>query len=275
MYRVIQRVQPVLIVRFPLWVRLAMAACVLACLSTTLPASAQIIIAAAASGRFAVEEIAAGFQRSAGVETKAVYGASGKLAAQIRSGAPFDVFVSADLDYPDSLRAWGHASGKTETYAFGKLVLWSVGSDGSAKGLDLEKGMAVLTDAAVTRIALADPKAAPYGREAVKAMRRAGVYDKAAGKLVYGESVSQVSQYVMTGNAEIGLSALSVVLSENARGKGKWKPVDTALYDPIAQGAVATKYGRVRHPAEAARFLEYLRSDSARVILAKYGYGLP
>jgi molybdate transport system substrate-binding protein len=254
MYRVIQRIP------------FALAACVLACIS---PANAQIIMAAAASGRFAAEEIAATFQRSAGVEVKAVYGASGKLSAQIRNGAPFDVFVSADLAYPDSLRAWGHASGKAETYAFGKLVLWS------AKGPDPERGMAILTDAAVTRIAIADPKAAPYGREAVKAMQRAGVYDKVHGKLVYGESISQVGQYVMTGNAEVGLSALSVVLSESARGKGKWKAVDSALYDPIAQGAVVTRYGRDNHPAEAARFLDYLRSDSARAILAKYGYGLP
>lgn len=233
------------------------------------PAGAQIIIAAAASSRFAMGEIAAGFQRSAGVETKAVFGASGKLSAQIRSGAPFDVFVSADLAYPDSLRAWGHASGRAETYAFGKLVLWS------AKGPDPEKGLAILADAAVTRVAIADPKSAPYGREAVKAMQRAGVYDKVSGKLVYGESISQVSQYVLTGNAEIGLSALSVVLSESAQGKGKWKAVDTSLYDPIAQGMVITKHGRENHPAEAARFLAYVRSDSGRVILARYGYGLP
>jgi molybdate transport system substrate-binding protein len=203
------------------------------------------------------------------LEAKAVYGASGKLTAQIKSGAPFDVFVSADLAYPDSLLAWGHASGKVETYAFGKLILWSV------TGPDPEKGMAILADPAVTRIALADPRSAPYGREAVKAMQRSGVYGKVSSKLVYGESISQVGQYILTGNAQVGLSALSVAMSESARGKGKWKEVDAALYDPIAQGAVITGFGRDNHPAEAARFFAYLRSDSARAILAAYGYGLP
>lgn len=254
------------------WALTAIAISTLACFS---PVRAQITVAAAASSRFAMEDIRSGFQRTTGLQAKAVYGASGKLTAQIKSGAPFDVFVSADLAYPDSLLAWGHASGTVETYAFGKLVLWS------STGPDPEKGIAILTDPSVTRIALADPKSAPYGREAVKAMQRSGVYGKVSSKLVYGESISQVSQYILTGNVQVGLSALSVALSERAlvkgigKGKGKWKEVDTALYDPIAQGTVITRFGHDKHPAEAERFFAYLRSDSARAILAKYGYGLP
>lgn len=263
MYRVIQRSA------------LAAAATSISIMAWFSPARAQITVAAAASSRFAMEDIRSGFRRTTGLEAKAVYGASGRLTAQIKSGAPFDVFVSADLAYPDSLLAWGQASGKVETYAFGKLVLWS------ATGLDPEKGMAILIDPAVARIALADPRSAPYGREAVKAMQRSGVYGKVSSKLVYGESISQVSQYILTGNVQVGLSALSVVLSEkvalseSAQGKGKWKELDAALYDPIAQGAVITRFGRDEHPAEAARFFAYLRSDSARAILAEYGYGLP
>lgn len=232
-------------------------------------ASAQITIATAASVQFAMEDLLTAFTKKTGIEAKAVYGASGALVSQIRNGAPFHVFVSADMGFPDSLRAKGYAAGKTEAYAYGKLVLWTL------KDLDLRQGLSVLKNDAVAKIALADVKRAPYGREAAKALRKAGVYEAVESKLVYGENISQVSQFVLTGNADAAFNAKSVVVAPEMRGKGRWVEVDSTLYDKIAQGAVMTRRGYDDHARESAAFLEFLQSAPGRKILAGYGYALP
>jgi molybdate transport system substrate-binding protein len=232
-------------------------------------AFAQITVAAAASVRFTMEELKADFKKSSGIDVKTVYGASGKLSTQIKNGAPFDLFVSADMDFPDSLHKWGHAFAKARPYAYGKLVLWTL------KDVNLDGGMAALLDPKVAKIAVADPKRAPYGREALKALQRSGVFDKVKDKLVFGENTSQVTQYIFTANVEIGFNAKSVVMAGETQGKGKWKEVDSALYDRIAQGAVACKYGLENNPVPSAAFMAYLYSDPARAIFAKYGYALP
>lgn len=234
-----------------------------------LPAAARITAAVAANVQYAMEELAAGFDKATGADVKTIYGSSGKLAAQIRNGAPFDIFVSADMDFPDSLHRWGCAAAEPRPYAYGKLVLWT------AKGLDPRRGLALLADPAVRRIALADTGRAPYGREAAKAIERAGLRTRIAGKLAYGESIAQVNQYVLLGTVDVGFTAKAIVLAPDMRGKGKWAEVDSAAYDPIAQGAVITRYGAENHPASSARFLDYLHSAPARSILSKYGYVLP
>jgi molybdate transport system substrate-binding protein len=242
---------------------------ILALALAILPAAAQITAAVAANVRYAMEELKSDFKKASGIEVKTVYGASGSLTAQIRNGAPFDVFVSADMAFPDSLFAWGLAAEKPKPYAYGRLVLWTT------RDLDLGKGLAVLAEPAQARIALADPRLAPYGREAVKAMRRAGVYERAQSRLVFAEDVSQVNQYVLTGAADVGFTAKASVLAPESEGKGRWIEVDGAAYDSIAQGAVLCKRSRETHPADASRFLAYLYSAPARAILARYGYGLP
>ena len=233
------------------------------------PGFAQITAAVAANVQYAMEEIKTEFRKSTGIEVKTIYGASGKLTTQIKSGAPFDLFISADMDFPDSLHRWGYASEKPRPYAYGKLVLWTL------RDLDLDKGIAVLMDSGVSKVALADPKRAPYGKEAVKALQRSGLYDKVLPKVVYGENISQVSQYILTGNVEIGFNAKSVVLADEVRGKGKWKEVDSTLYDRIAQGAVVCKYGRDNNPGLSSRFFAFLYSEAARNIFSRYGYILP
>lgn len=232
-------------------------------------ATAQITVATAASVRFAMEDLKADFRKSSGLEAVPVYGSSGTLTAQIRHGAPFDVFVSADMEFPDSLRAWGQASAPPKAYGYGKLVLWTL------KDLDLERGLDVLADPGVAAVALADTLRAPYGREAVRALRRSGLYGRVRPKLAFGESISQVSQYILTGSADIGFDARSVVLADEVKGKGYWREVDSALYDRIAQGATVCRYGREHHPEACERFFAYLFSDGARAILSRYGYGLP
>lgn len=232
-------------------------------------APAQITAAVAANVQFAMEELKKEFQASTGIEVKTVYGASGKLTAQIRNGAPFDLFVSADMDFPDTLHKWGYAVERPKPYAYGKLVLWTTGD------LDLEQGLAVLSEPSIAHIALADPRRAPYGRAAVEAMQKAGLYDAAKAKLVYGENISQVTQYILTGNVDIGFDAKSVVMSEEARGKGKWKELDESLYGPITQGAVICRYGQENNPSLSARFYAFLYSEAARKILSRHGYVFP
>ena len=262
---------------------LAPPAALAALLVSARPAHAQITAAAAANVQYAMEDLRADYRKSSGTEVKAVYGSSGKLAAQIANGAPFDVFVSADMDFPDSLARLGYATGKPRPYAYGKLVLWTTkksGPTGKSDPAPVAVYPADLTPAALAqpgfaRIAMADPERAPYGREALKALKRAGVYDAIKGKLVYGESIAQVNQYILLGAADIGFTAKSAVLAGDMRTKGKWAEVDSALYDPIAQGAVLCEYGSANHPEPSARFLEYLYSPPARAILAKYGYLTP
>ena len=231
--------------------------------------SGQITAAVAANVQFAMEDLKIEFQKKHPVEVKTVYSSSGKLTAQIRNGAPFDVFVSADMDYPDSLCKWGYAQGRPTAYAYGKLVLWTL------KDLDLSRGLALLADSGVGRIALADPGRAPYGREAVRAMRNAGIYDGVKDKLVFGENISQVSQFLLTGNVDLCLSAKSVVLSGEMRIKGHWAEVDSSSYQVIAQGAVVCKYGLENNPGLSRQFHAFLYTEPARAIFAKYGYVLP
>ncbi len=232
-------------------------------------AYSQITVAVAANVQFAMEELKTEFKKSTGIDVKTSYGASGSFCTQIKNGAPFDVFISADMDFPDSLYKWGFAKEKPKPYAYGKLVLWTL------KDFDLDKGLSVLSDSGVAKIALPDPKRAPYGREAAKAMKKSGLYDKIESKLVYGENISQVSQYILTGNVDIGFNAKSIVLAGEVAGKGKWKEVDSTLYDKIAQGAVICKYGLENNPSLSQRFYEFLFSDSAHAIFLRYGYVLP
>jgi molybdate transport system substrate-binding protein len=232
-------------------------------------AHGQITAAVAANVQPAMEEMRAAFLQGTGVALEPVYGSSGKLATQIRGGAPFHVFVSADMGFPDSLHRWNLAESKPEVYAYGTLVLWTT------RRLDLSTGLKVLADPAVRKISLADPRLAPYGKEAVRALRRAGLFEKAEGRLVYGENVSQVGQHVLSGNADAGFTAKSLVVAGPAAGKGAWVEVDTALYRPIAQGVVVTRRGAEEYPEASRKFLAWMRSEPARAILSRYGYSLP
>jgi molybdate transport system substrate-binding protein len=229
----------------------------------------QITAAVAANVQPAMEEMKAEFRKGTGIAVEAVYGSSGKLATQVRSGAPFHVFVSADMGFPDSLHGWNLAERKPEVYAYGTLVLWTT------RDLDLSAGLEALGNPGVKKISIADPRHSPYGQEAMRALRRAGLFGKAEGRIVYGENVSQVGLHVLSGNADAGITAKSLVAAGPAAGKGRWVAVDTALYSPIAQGAVVTGWGVKERPEDSRKFLAWLRSEPARAILSGHGYGLP
>jgi molybdate transport system substrate-binding protein len=233
--------------------------------------AAELVVAAAADLSTALQEIGDSYERKTGVKVKLSFGASGALTQQIQNGAPFDLFFSADMDYPRQLVAAGDADGASlYQYAVGKLVLW-VPADSS---LDVEhQGMNILLDPAVKKIAIANPQHAPYGRAAAAALKHAGLYDRIADRLVLGENVSQAVQFVESGNAQAGFVALAHAVAPAMRGKGKYWEVPVEFYPPLAQGAVVLSHSQ--HKKEAADFLEYIKTKESADLLRKYGFTLP
>ena len=228
----------------------------------------EITVAAAADLNFALKEITQKYEAKTGAKVKLTFGSSGNFFTAIQNGAPYDVYFSADVDYPKQLEAAGLTEpGTLYEYAVGRLVLWAPRDS----PLDVTQGMKLLNDARVRKIAIANPKHAPYGRAAVAAMRTAGVYEKAEGKLVLGENISQTAQFVQTGNADVGLVALSLVMSPTMQGKYWRVPAET--YPAIRQAAVVVRASRQKEAAK--RFLEYVKSDEARTVLKKYGFEKP
>jgi len=233
--------------------------------------ASEVGVAAAADLSVVLKEIADGFQKKTGVKVKLSFGASGALTQQIQNGAPFDVFFSADMDYPRQLIAAGEADNASlYQYAVGKLVLW-VPADST---LDIEhQGLNVLFDPSVKKIAIANPQHAPYGRAAVAALKHGGVYDRVSDRLVLGENVSQAAQFVESGNAQAGFLPLAHAVAPALRGKGKYWEVPEDTYPPLAQGVVALS--RSQHKKEAAEFLEYIKTKESAELFRKYGFTLP
>ena len=233
--------------------------------------SAELTIAAAADLSSALKEIGDLYEKKTGVNVKLSFGASGALTQQIQNGAPFDLFFSADMDYPRQLISAGEADETTlYQYAVGKLVLW-VPADSP---LDIEhNGMSVLLDHSVKKIAIANPQHAPYGRAAVAALRHAAVYDKVADRLVLGENVSQSAQFVESGNAQAGFVALAHAVAPGMQGKGKYWEVPEEFYPPLAQGVIVLSHSR--HKKDAADFLEYIKTKEVTELLRKNGFTLP
>ena len=243
------------------WLIFLLGTLVVACSPRRTP---PLTIATAANMQFAMGDITQAFTEQTGILCETVVSSSGKLTAQIRAGAPFDVFVSADMTYPTALYEDGLTTAEPKVYAYGQLVLWS--------RIDkLEPSIEALTQEDVNHIALANPKTAPYGLAAEEVLKHYDIYDQVAEKLVFGESIAQVNQFVSSGAAEIGFTAQAAVLSTEMKGKGDWQAVDTTAYAPIAQGAVILKHSE-QSPNNAQRFYAFLFSEAGREILAKFGY---
>lgn len=232
--------------------------------------SSQLFVAAAADLSSAMKEIGDGYTKKTGVTVKLSFGASGAITQQIENGAPFDVFFSADVDYPLQLIVHEDADrASLYEYAIGKLVLW-VPADSP---LDPAKGMNILLEPSVKKIAIANPQHAPYGRAAAAALKHAGLYDRVSSRLVLGENISQAAQFVESGNAQAGFVALAHAVAPGMQGKGKYWEVPADDYPPLAQGAVIVS--RSQHKKEAADFLEYVKTKPVAEILQKYGFTVP
>ena len=229
----------------------------------------KITIAAAADLKFALDDIVAAFKKTAPAEDEVsvTYGSSGKFHTLIQQGAPYDLFFSADIAFARELVKAGLAASDVRPYAVGRLVLWSTTQDASKMTL------VSLLDPKITRIAIANPKHAPYGKRAEEALRAAGLWDKVEPKLVYGENIAHTAQFVQTGNAQVGLIALALAVNpELARQGGHWLVPDT-LHAPLEQGFIITK--RAEKNALASRFAAYIGSVPARAVMVRYGFVLP
>ena len=228
-----------------------------------------ITVAAAANMKYAVNDIAKEFTKESGIDVKIITGASGKLTQQIMSGAPYDAFLSADVEFPAKLAQGGFTTTSSQVYAYGTLILWS------DTGIDLSKGVTIVTDPSVKKIAVANPKTAPYGTEAMNAMKYYKVADDAASKIVTAESISQVGSYVTSKAVDIGFMAKSIVLSPEMKNVGKWVEVDPKSYNTIDQAMVGLKNGSPENQIAAKKFLRFMSSPKALEILKSSGYGLP
>jgi molybdate transport system substrate-binding protein len=238
-------------------------------LAIALAVHAEINVACAANMQFAMKEIVDAYQAETGKIVKPVFGSSGKLSAQIQNGAPFDVFVSADMEYVEKLYKAGFAEIPGKEYARGKLVLWTV------KGFDLSKGIAVLKNPDVKSIAVGDPKVTIYGPAAMQVMEKGKVLQEVQSKIVYGDNITTVAQFIVGGFADIGFANLSFTQSGPMAGKGAYIVIDSTLYTPLPQGASVLQYGLNNNPKEAKAFFEFLYSERVRAILSKHGYSLP
>ncbi len=234
-------------------------------LSGYLVAQTKVTVAVAANAQYAMKEMEAQYEKETGKEIELIIGSSGKLTAQIKEGAPFDIFLSADMEYPETLNKADLTISAPKIYGYGTLVLWTL------KEFDF-KNLTVLSLPEIKAIAIANPKLAPYGVAAVEAMNYYKMYQKAEAKLVYGESLTQVNQYISSKTADIGFTAMSVVLSPEMQGKGKWIKIDKKTYKPIAQGAVLLKSSKERNGTDSELFYNYLYSDKAKKVFKKYGY---
>lgn len=225
----------------------------------------EVQVAVAANFAATFQKIAAGFQADSGHKAVLISGSTGKFYTQIKEGAPFDVLLAADDETPRRLEEEGHAvKGQRFTYAKGKLVLWSMKAGVvDAQGDVLRKG-------AFKRLALANPKLAPYGAAAIEVLKAVGVYEAAMPKMVQGDNIAQAYQFAATGNADIGFVALSQVASPDKPAQGSWWVVPQKLYTPILQDAALLKKGE-SNPAASA-LLAYMRADKARAVILSYGY---
>lgn len=234
--------------------------------------ASEVNVAAASDLKPALDEVVAEFRGSepSGVVT-ITYGSSANLFAQIQNGAPFDLYLSADLDYPRRLAAAGHAlDGEVFVYAVGRIVVWT----GARSGVAVEElGMGALLDPAVRSVAIANPRHAPYGRAAVAAMKSLGVYEAVEPKLVFGESVAQAAHFVQSGAAQVGIIALSLALAPPLRDAGRtWEPSLDA-YPKLEQGGIVLN--RARDIEAARRLRDFMLGQAGREVLQRFGFLLP
>lgn len=231
-------------------------------------ANAQTIsIAAAADLRYAMDDVIKAYKKvHTSAEIKVSYGSSGTAYQQITNGATYDLFFSADIMYPNKLEEQGFTLTKPKLYAVGYIVVWS-------NQINVSQGIGSLLNARISKIAIANPEHAPYGKRAVESMKYYKIYDKIKDKLIYGENISQAAQFVQTGNADIGILALSLACSPALKNKGQYTVIDDQSHAPLEQAYVILKQPKPND--EARLFADFVASPEARSIFKSYGFKLP
>ena len=225
----------------------------------------KLRIATAANMQFAIKEIVSEFDKKYGLKSEIILGSSGKLTAQIKEGAPYDIFLSANMKYPNELYNSNFSIDKPLIYAHGKLVIWSfskqISSVQDIESIDFEK------------IAIANPKNAPYGIASLEFLKSFEFYEGIKSKLVYGESISQVNQFVFSKAADAGFTSKSVVLSTDLKHQGNWIEIDENKHSPIQQGIIILKNAKSKLEL-AKKFSDFIFSKEGKTILEKYGYSI-
>lgn len=230
----------------------------------------ELKIAAASDLNFAIKEIVAEFEKTTGNHVKLSLGSSGNFYAQIQNGAPFDLYFSADIGYPKKLEEAGLiVPGSLYRYAVGRIVLWT----NHTSQRDVSKGLEVLRDPAIKKIAIANPKHAPYGRAAVAAMQHFKVYEQAKDRLVFGENISQAAQFIESGACDIGVIALSLALAPTMKAAGTYWEIPGDAHPPLEQGAAILKSSKQQEVAK--QFVEFMQDKRGQEIMTRYGFALP
>lgn len=243
---------------------------ILLCWSPLAAHADTLTVAAAADLTFAFKGVSAQFQQQSTDQLRISYGSSGNFFSQIKNGAPYDVFFSADVQYPQKLEAAGLVEpGTIYKYAAGKIVIWVP----AASKVDLSRGLNALLDPSIRKIAIANPEHAPYGRAAVAAMQHDAIYDKVQGKVVMGEDISQTAQFVQSGNADVGILALSLALAPPMKERGHFAIIPPNYYPPIIQAACVIR--ATKQLALAKRFLGFIKQPATVAKMEEYGFVLP
>lgn len=230
----------------------------------------EITIAAAADLHFAFKDLIPQFEQATGTQVKVSLGSSGNFFAQIQHGAPFDLYFSADISYPQKLEDAGlTVPGSLSRYAVGRIVLWTRHDS----PLDVAEGLQALRRPSIKKIAIANPTHAPYGRAAVAAMEHFNIYDKAKDRLVLGENVSQAAQFVESGAADIGIIALSLARAPAMKERGTYWEIPADAHPPLEQGVVILASSR--HKEAAKQFLTFIKSHRGQTVMKRYGFELP
>lgn len=224
----------------------------------------QLRIATAANVQFAMEDLIVEFTKQTGITCTMITSSSGKLTAQIQQAAPYDVFVSADRKYPMELYQSKKTLTEPKVYALGGLVLWT-------RNEKMIPNLSVLENKSTKHIAIANPQIAPYGQAAIQVLKHYQKYKTVKDKLVFGESIAQTNQFIISQAADFGFTAKSVVLSSKMKGVGNWIELDTSSYQAIEQAAVVIDRKEKTKP-EAKQFFDFLFSEKAKIILKQYGY---
>ena len=251
-------------------IRVIIALCMLLIPGVNVAVAEVITIAAASDLNFAFREIATEYENTTGNHVRLTLGSSGNFYAQIQNGAPFDLYFSADISYPKKLEEAGLVvPGSFYQYAVGRIVLWA----GKESHLDLPKGLEILREPAIKKIAIANPKHAPYGRAAVAAMEYFKVYDQVKDRLILGENISQAAQFIESWACDLGIIALSLAAAPAMKSKGTYWEVPAEAHPALEQGAVILKQSKNQEAARA--FLEFIKGPNGQENMKRYGFVVP
>ncbi|MEZ5825782.1 MAG: molybdate ABC transporter substrate-binding protein [Geminicoccaceae bacterium] len=234
-------------------------------------AGQSFVVAAASSLQHALDELSDAFAGTGHERPRLVFGSSGNIAEQIARGAPFELFLSADEAYVEALLGRGSIEDDGAVYALGRLAIFVAGGSPVVADDRLDGLRSALDNGNVTRLAIANPELAPYGRAAIEVLEALGISEKARDRLVYGENVAQAAQFAASGAADAGIIALSLAQSPGMSERGEWAAIDASLHGPLRQRMALTR----KAGGEARAFFAFILGAEGRAILERHGFGLP